>query len=207
MKREEKRGQNLSARKFLGSDNPITVLKNWLNRAKGAGTSPPVMHLSTEEGGQPFGRMVLLKGFKKNSLIFFSNYQSKKGRHLESNPRSAVIFYWPKQGRQICITGTAKKITRKESRAYWRTRSRESQLSQWMSRQSEPVSSRKALLSLKSSASAKFKGRDIPCPPHWGGYALSIKTVEFWRERPHRLHDRFLFRKTAKGWKAQRLFP
>ena len=195
--------------RFLGSEDPLIVLKRWLNQAKKRKQlkNPWAMSLSTSDGGQPSSRIVLLKYLKKDSLIFFSNYLSGKGRDLQNNPRAAATFYWKDPGRQIRIEGRVKRISRKESVAYWKTRDRESQLSQWLSRQSQPALNRKILDSLKEEARRKFKNRTVPCPPHWGGYALSIKKIEFWVEREHRLHDRFLFTKRAKTWIVQRLFP
>ena len=139
--------------------------------------------------------------------MFFSNYLSRKGQNLKDNSRAAVTFYWESLGRQIRIEGRVKKIPRKESVAYWETRSRESQLSQWLSRQSQPVLNREKLDSLKAEVKRLFKNGPVPCPAHWGGYALSLKKVEFWIEKKHRLHDRFLFKKHKKSWVIQRLFP
>ena len=196
-------------RKFLGSENPLAVLKNWLNKAKkNKGLKNPwAMNLSTSENGRPSGRIILLKHLKGDSLIFFSNYRSEKGRSLQNNALASAVFYWENPGRQIRIEGRVRRIARKESKAYWNTRSRNSRLSQWISEQSRPVLNRKTLDSLWQTADRKFKNKSIPCPLHWGGYALSIKKIEFWLEKEHRLHDRFLFKKRGGSWLIQRLFP
>lgn len=203
------RKKKSEVQQFLGSTDPLIILKRWLTQAqkKKQLENPWAMSLSTSDGNQPSGRIVLLKYLKKDSLIFFSNYLSRKGQDLQNNPRAAATFYWKDLGRQVRIEGKVKKISRKESMAYWKTRDRESQLSQWLSRQSQPALNREILDSLKEEARKKFKNRSVPCPPHWGGYALSIKKIEFWVERKHRLHDRFLFTKQVKNWVVQRLFP
>ena len=195
--------------KFLGSQDPLKILKSWLEKARRDKQikNPWAMNLCTSDRGQPSSRIVLLKYVKKDSLIFFSNYLSRKGRNLQKNPRAGGAFYWESQGRQIRMEGKVKKISRRESAAYWKTRSRESQLSQWLSRQSDPILNREELDSLKVKIKRRFKGRSVPCPPHWGGYAFSIEKIEFWLERKHRLHDRFLFEKRKGRWIVQRLFP
>ena len=195
--------------KFLGSKDPLKILNTWLERAKRDKhlKNPWAMNLCTSDRGQPSSRIVLLKYVKKDSLVFFSNYLSCKGLNLQKNPRAGVTFYWENLGRQIRIEGRVKKLSRRESVAYWKTRSRESQLSQWLSKQSHPVLNREELDSLKAEVKRRFKGKPVPCPPHWGGYALSIKKIEFWMEQKHRLHDRFLFEKQKGRWAVQRLFP
>ena len=118
-----------------------------------------------------------------------------------------MVFFWPQLERQIRISGTVKKTSRKESIKYWKQRSKDSQLSQWISQQSKSITDRKSLEKLKKEAIEKFKNKPVPCPQHWGGYKLAPKKIEFWTNRKHRLHDRFLFTKQAKSWKHQRLFP
>ena len=171
--------------RFLGSTDPLVILETWLDEAQKARRikNPLAMNLCTNDRGQPSSRIVLLKYLKKGSLVFFSNYLSRKGRNLQNNARAAVTFYWESLGRQIRIEGKVKKISRRESAAYWKTRSRESQLSQWLSRQSRPVLNREDLNALKAEVRQRFKGRAVPCPSHWGGYALSPQKIEFWMEK------------------------
>lgn len=196
-------------KKNLGSSNPLTVLDQWLKSALKITQlkEPWAMLLSTSYKDKPSSRVVLLKQFKQGKLIFYTNYSSQKGKDIKNNPQVAVNFYWSPLDRQVRITGRVKKSSRKLSLSYWKTRSRDSQLSQWISKQSQKVSSRKELEALKRSAEKKFYKKTIPCPKHWGGYILQIKTIEFWKNQDHRLHDRFLFEKRGKGWKKQRLFP
>ena len=197
------------SKKLLGSSKPFPILKNWLDKAKKGQTlsEPWSMNLSTSFRNKPSSRIVLLKEVKKEGLIFFTNHLSQKGKEMEQNPFVACTFYWNHLKRQVCIKGSVKKIKRSESLKYWKTRTRDSQLSQWISKQSQTVKNRKTLEDLKRQAHQKFKHKTIPCPKHWGGYFLSVSEIEFWQERNHRLHDRFLFQKKAQKWKVQRLFP
>ena len=196
-------------KKYLGSSDPLIILKKWLKKAQeGKVLSEPwVMHLSTSISNKPSSRIILLKEVKKGGLIFFTNYNSRKGKEMQKNPYVACTFYWNHLDRQICIRGSSKKTTRKENLSYWKKRNRESQLSQWLSKQSDGVENRKDLEEAKIKAREKFKNKIIPCPAHWGGYFLSISEIEFWQGRQHRLHDRFLFKKKKEKWKFQRLFP
>lgn len=196
-------------KKNLGSSKAFVVLEQWLKEALKINQlkEPWAMVLSTSYKEKVRSRIVLLKQVHRGELIFYTNYSSSKGKDMEKNPLVAVNFYWPQLSRQICIEGKVKKISRKKSVLYWKTRSRDSQLSQWISKQSQEVSSRKKLQNLKKEAEKMFQDKKIPCPKHWGGYALRIKKIEFWRNQDHRLHDRFLFERTEKGWKKQRLFP
>ena len=200
---------NLEVKTCIGDDKPFPVLKKWLEEAlKIPGLKEPwAMVLSTSYKGRVSSRVVLLKQFQARKLFFYTNYLSSKGRDMEKNPKVAINFYWPELDRQIRIEGKVKKISRKKSVQYWKTRSRNSQLSQWISKQSKKVESRKNLEDLKKIAEKKFQNKNIPCPEHWGGYAFHIKNIEFWKNKKHRLHDRFLFEKTKSGWKIQRLFP
>ena len=193
----------------LNSSKPLEVLKDWLDQAKKeSGLKEPwAMSLATSLKAIPSVRTVLLKKLDGEKLLFFSNYLSQKGEELERNPQAAVGFHWDSLGKQIRIQGLIKKTSRRESVDYWNQRNRNSQLSQWISRQSQPVSDRKSLENLKVLAEQKFHKIAIPCPKHWGGYLLCMKTIEFWQHRPYRLHDRFLFKKTGSRWICQRLFP
>ena len=200
---------DLEIREILGSNNPLAVLDQWLKEALKIPLSkePWSMVLSTSSKEKVSSRVVLLKQVHRGKLFFYTNYLSSKGRDIENNPCAAVNLYWPQLNRQICMEGRVQKTSREKSVLYWKTRSRTSQLSQWISRQSQEVSSREKLKELKGFADKKFHNKKIPCPKYWGGYAFHIKKIEFWKNRNHRLHDRFLFEKKDKGWKKQRLFP
>lgn len=195
---------------FLGSTKPFTVLKQWLDEALQIPNlkQPWAMCLSTVTAkNQSRSRIVLLKKLEKNHLLFFTNYNSPKGQDLKHNSSASVVLFWPQLEKQIRISGRVTKIPKKESIKYWNKRGRDSQLSQWISQQSEKIKDRKTLENLKRNAEKDFKNSPIPCPQHWGGYKLNPKEIEFWKNREHRLHDRFLFTKTTKSWSHQRLFP
>lgn len=152
-------------------------------------------------------RVVLCKEWSDKGFTFFTNYNSRKGADLANQPKAAAVFYWDPIFRQVKITGHVQKTSRMESEAYWNSRPRESQLSQWISKQSEPVATRAELENAWQEADRKFANRKIPCPDHWGGYLLIPQSIEFWIGQPGRLHDRFEFQKSGDLWTYQRLYP
>jgi pyridoxamine 5'-phosphate oxidase len=157
--------------------------------------------------GRPSTRNVLLKGVDQRGFIFFTNYESRKGRELAENPRAALTFSWPDLERQVCVAGTVVKLPVAESQAYHRRRPRDSRLSAWASNQSEVVPDRAALELKWREIAAKFPG-EVPLPPHWGGYVLQPDRVEFWQGRPGRFHDRFRYvRQADQSWRVDRLAP
>ena len=195
----------------LGSSNPLKVLESWLDQALKLSSFKEdhswFMVLSTCYENQVSSRVVLLKEMNKAEIIFYTNYLSEKGRQISKNPYGAVNFYWPQLKKQIRLEGRLAKTSRQKSITYWRSRSRQSQISQKLSLQSQRVSSKKELLTLKKQTERQFKNKAIPCPQHWGGYRLKIKKIEFWIEGRQRLHDRFLFERKGQLWAFKRLFP
>lgn len=212
--------------------DPLDQFKTWFSQAAGtrasgriqqflvniykafaslAGAPPPdvnAMTLSTvDENGQPFARTVLLKGVDSRGFIFFTNYHSRKGRQLENHPAAALTFYWPDLERQVCITGKVTRLPEAESDAYFHSRPRGSQLGALASTQSAPVENRQALEKAMRAAEAKFEGKEVPRPTHWGGYFLAPDRIEFWQGRPNRLHDRFIYERSAESWIITRLCP
>ncbi len=168
------------------------------------------MTLSTlDQHDQVHARVVLLKGISKDLFFFYTNYNSHKGEQLAFHSQAALLFYWDPLGKQIRISGDVRKTSRQESVSYWQTRSRKSQISQWISQQSQPISHRNELEQQYLEAQARFENQDIPCPEHWGGYALNPTHIEFWMAHPDRLHDRFLFTRnpSTKVWDVCRLSP
>lgn len=190
--------------------DPFSQFEAWLDAAVQSGISEPTaMSLATvDESGQPWQRMVLLKTFDVNGFVFYTNYGSRKAGHININNRVSVLFPWHAIGRQVIITGTAVKVSSAESLKYFLTRPRGSQIGAWVSHQSRVLESRKALESAFALMKDKYVNRDIPLPPHWGGYRITPKTFEFWQSGEDRLHDRFLYTKSHSGkWEFKRLAP
>ena len=192
----------------LGPD-PIARLVAWLDEARNAGVRfPEAAALATADpDGAPAVRHVLVKGVDERGLTFFTNRESRKGRQLAENPNAGLAFYWRELDRQVCVTGGASLVDDAESDEYFRTRPREARIGAWASRQSRPVSSRGELDAAFAEIAARFPGEDVPLPPHWGGYRIQPETIEFWKGREHRLHDRFRFTRDGAAWRLERLWP
>ena len=152
-------------------------------------------------------RVVLCKHWSVEGFKFYTNYQSRKGLELAQNPNVAAVFYWDALFRQIKISGAVTQTSREDSVAYWASRARDSQLSQYISRQSQAAPNRQVMEQEWEVARQEFLGRDIPCPAHWGGYLIKPERLEFWIGRPGRLHDRHEFEKTSTLWAYRRLYP
>ena len=167
------------------------------------------MTLATvDQSGKPSTRTVLLKTVDERGFIFFTNYDSRKGRELAENPNAALTFFWPDLERQVCVTGTVTKLPVAESEAYFKSRPRGSRLAAWASNQSDAVADRAVLEEKWNEFSARFPGKEIPLPPNWGGFILKPGRIEFWQGRPSRLHDRFSYtRQPDNSWKLERLAP
>lgn len=158
--------------------------------------------------GKPSVRIVLLKAFDDRGFTFFTNYDSEKGKHLETNPRASLNFFWPKLERQIRISGSVERTSREDSAAYFHSRPPGSRLGAWVSKQSEVIDSRQILDARLEQMEERFADGEIPLPPHWGGYRLKPDQIEFWQGRPNRLHDRFRYSRQADGaWQIDRLAP
>jgi pyridoxamine 5'-phosphate oxidase len=176
------------------------------------GAPPPdvsAMALATATiDGTPSVRMVLLKGVDNRGFIFFTNYDSRKGRELAENPKAALVFYWAELERQISVTGEVTKLPVAESESYFRSRPKGSRLGAWASPQSRVVASREDLEKNWDELERRYPTNEIPCPPYWGGYVLSPQRIEFWQGGPNRLHDRFCYvRQPDNTWKIERLAP
>jgi pyridoxamine 5'-phosphate oxidase len=195
---------------ITAGSNPIAVLNEWLTqaRADSAIREPSAMALATlGEGGAIHNRVVLAKDINEDGLSFYTNYRSQKGVELAAHPQAGGVFYWDPLHRQVRVSGPVRKLSGEQSRAYWNSRARESQLSQFVSNQSEELRSREDLERKWREAEKEFAGREIPCPDHWGGYLMDLQFMEFWIGRPGRLHDRFAFEKSQKAWTFRRLYP
>src|SRR5690554_1496367 len=194
--------------KDLDAD-PVRQFMIWLNEAVLAGElEPNAMALGTVgDDGQPRVRFVLLKSAEQDGFVFFSNYESRKGRDLAAVPRASLAFWWPITERQVRVDGRVSRLSPGRSDAYFASRPHGSQLSTWAARQGEPVEDRAVLLEAAARAADEYAPGHVPRPPYWGGYVLTPERMEFWQGRDDRLHDRFEYRRSETGWSVRRLSP
>jgi pyridoxamine 5'-phosphate oxidase len=190
--------------------DPIAQFGKWLQQAVAAGIPEPnAMTLATaDKQGRPSARTVLLKGADERGFVFFTNYESRKGRELEWNPNAALVFFWPGLERQVCVAGTVAKVPPAESKSYFDSRPKGSRLAALASEQSQPIPDRGFLEKRLATLFAKYPGEEIPVPAAWGGFRLAPDRIEFWQGRPSRLHDRFEYLKLLDNrWQIERLAP
>lgn len=190
-------------------DDPIQLFQNWFQEAAAAGEpQPEAVALATSDAdGRPSVRLVLLKGVTPDGFAFFTNYESRKSREMDVNPRAAMVFFWKKTQKQVRVEGRVERVPPAESREYFATRPRGSQLSAWASHQSQVLPDREQLRRKVAELEREYEGVPVPCPPFWGGFRLLPEVMEFWIGQPDRLHDRFRFRRDATGWVIERLSP
>jgi pyridoxamine 5'-phosphate oxidase len=191
------------------ADDPFDLFDAWFAEAKAAEPNDPeAMALATAGAdGVPGVRMVLLKGHGPDGFIFYTNDNSVKGRQLAENAQAALLFHWKSLRRQVRIAGRVERVAEAEADAYFATRGRDSQLGAWASDQSSPLATRDLFERRYQEAMQRFEGQPIPRPPHWGGYRLIPRALEFWSDRPHRLHERRLFTRVEGGWDEGLLYP
>jgi pyridoxamine 5'-phosphate oxidase len=189
--------------------DPLALFDQWFTEARASEINDPeAMALATADAaGQPSVRMVLLKGHGADGFVFYTNEQSAKGEQLEANPRAALLFHWKSRRRQVRIEGRVERVTSSEADAYFASRARDSQLGAWASDQSRPLDSRETFEQRFEQVASRFEGQEVPRPPHWGGYRVIPVRIEFWSDRPHRLHERRLFTRTEGGWTEGLLYP
>lgn len=196
---------------FAESADPFSLFEAWFAEAKAAEPNDPeAMALATADaGGLPDVRMVLLKGADERGFVFYTNDGSAKGGELLANPQAALVMHWKSLRRQVRVRGNVERVAAAEADAYFASRSRDSQLGAWASLQSQPLPDRKTFEDRFSDFNGRYEGKEVPRPPHWGGYRIVPLQIEFWLDRPHRLHDRVQFLRAAPGeaWKKTRLYP
>ena len=192
----------------MASADPITEFLNAVERAEAHQVdTAPVVLATTNAAGQPSARLVLLRGIDQRGFVFFTNYDSRKGRELDANPRAALCIYWPTLDEQIRIEGSITRVSAEESDAYFAGRPRGSQLGAWASQQSEVLPTRETLEERYREIERRFEGRTVDRPPFWGGYRIAPQRIEFWYGRPDRLHDRVLYVRDGTAWRIERLYP
>jgi pyridoxamine 5'-phosphate oxidase len=192
------------------SPDPLQQFDRWLKEAVTAKVpEPTAMNLATvTEKGAPSSRIVLLKGVENSQLIFFTNYQSQKGKELDQNPACALTFFWPELERQVRIEGIAERLDVKASEEYFQSRPRSSQIGAWASPQSLVIKDRQILEDRVKEIEQRFEGKELlPKPNQWGGFAVTPHEIEFWQGRPSRLHDRIVYLLIDGAWKISRLAP
>lgn len=190
-------------------DDPIQQFALWFGEAlRSELLDTTAMTLATAtRAGEPSARIVLLKGFDEAGFVFFTNYESAKGRILADNPRASLLLFWAALERQVRVTGTVTKISAQESETYFQSRPFESQIGAWASAQSRTVHDRAALESRYAELAEKYAGGPVPLPPFWGGYRVAPEVIEFWQGRQSRLHDRLLYTRQGGAWSRSRLAP
>jgi pyridoxamine 5'-phosphate oxidase len=196
---------------FTAADDPLRLFEAWLKDAAASEPRDPnAMTLATvDPDGLPNARMVLLKGVDERGFVFYTNLDSQKGQELDATPKAALVFHWKSLNRQVRVRGVVERVSDTDADTYFATRPKQAQIGAWASKQSAPLESRLAFEKAVALAAAKYALGTVPRPPRWSGYRIVPSAIEFWHDRPFRLHDRVEFRRAAPGraWNRTRLYP
>jgi len=193
----------------LAESDPFVLFAEWLTEAlaKEPNDGNAMALATVDAAGLPDVRMVLLKDADERGFVFYTNVESAKGRQLAASPKAALLFHWKSLRRQVRARGAVTPVSEAEADAYWATRARPAQLGGWASEQSRPLPDRMAFENRIAEFGLKFGLGKVPRPPHWSGFRLAPQTIEFWRDRPFRLHERLVFERAGEAWTTQRLYP
>ncbi len=199
----------LTSGDFTEAEEPWALFKSWLeDAARSEPNDPNAMALATvDPDGLPNVRMVLLKGFDPSGFVFYTNTESTKGRELLATGKAALVLHWKSLRRQVRARGTVSLVSDAEADAYFKTRPRDSRIGAWASQQSRPLESRFAFEKAIATTAAKYALGEVPRPPYWTGFRIAPVSIEFWHDRPFRLHDRISFTREGEGWRKTRLYP
>ena len=202
-------GNELTTSDFTQENEPYSLFGTWLKEAEATEPNDPnALALATVDAdGMPNVRMVLLKSFDSDGFVFFTNYESRKGQELLGQKKAAMVFHWKSLRRQVRVRGNIETVSDAEADAYFETRARGSRIGAWASKQSRPLESRFALEKAVAEYTIKFGIGHIPRPAHWSGFRLKPTSIEFWADRPFRLHDRVEFTRAGEGWEKVRMYP
>ena len=196
---------------FTAADDPMRLFAVWFKEATASEPrDPTAMTLATvDAGGLPNARMVLLKGVDGRGFVFYTNMDSQKGRELDVHPQAAMVFHWKSLNRQVRVRGDVERVTDAEADAYFATRPKQAQIGAWASKQSSPLESRFAFEKAVALYAVQYAIGEVPRPPYWSGYRIAPLRIEFWHDRPFRLHDRIEFKRESVGapWSKTRLYP